>query len=73
MIRYCLVSDGDGHHWLCPVERAREACALLEANEDYWGSYSPSGEPPANPDSMPWLRRVDNPTRLTFADPREDL
>lgn len=70
--RYCLVSDGDGHTWLCPVERREELRELLDACEEYFGSKSPPDEePPPDPDSLPWLRRIDNPGRLTFTEPEE--
>lgn len=72
--RFCLISDGDGHHWLCPVERTSEAAAIVEANENFdWSHIKDDEEPPPNPDSIGWLTRIDNPTRLSFTDPKEDL
>lgn len=72
-VRYCLVGDGDGHHWLCPVERREEAVAQLAAVSAYWEDMTPSGPPPLGPDEIDWLQRIDNPSCLTFAEPREDL
>lgn len=70
--RWCVVSDGDGHSWLCPAERRGEALSLLEANEDFWCRDSINGEtPPPSPDEVEWLRRIDGVHRLTFTDPQE--
>lgn len=68
--RFCVVSDGDGHSWLCPAERRTEALALIEACETYWGS-SRKGPAPPDPDSVNWLRRIDGIHRLTFTDPQD--
>lgn len=55
--RYRVKGDGDGHYWLVPVGREGEFEAWLE-KADY-------GEPS-------WLKRIDGPHRLTFADPHEE-
>lgn len=76
-MRYCLVEDGDGHTWLCPAERQAEALAQIEAVEAFWASaksgHAPEGDEAAGPPDLGWLIRVDNPGRLTFSEPREDL
>lgn len=69
--RFCLVGDGDGHHWLCPIERLADAKAVLRDLEKY-GDEMPDCASPPDLDQLGFTR-VDNPNRLTFADPREEL
>lgn len=73
--RYCVVSDGDGHSWLCPAQRRAEAVELIEACETYWATFTTglgAGPTPPDPDSVGWLRRIESAEHLTFTDPRED-
>lgn len=70
--RYCLIYDDDGHLWLCPVELRDEGKRLITECEAYWAGGG-IGKAPPDPDSTDWLKRVDNPGRLTFSEPREDL
>lgn len=63
--RYTIVGDGDGHQWLCPVERYREVQAAIDALEAHdWCS---DGDPP--PDLTGDLQQVQGEL-LTFTDPR---
>lgn len=75
--RYCLIYDGDGHAWLCPVERRAEALAQIGAVCEFWSSarpgHPPEGDEPVSPEDLDWLIAVDNVHRLTFSEPQEDL
>lgn len=66
---YCLIQDGDGHWYLCPVERRKEAIHMLWAIEAYWddpGWHKYVADPPPDPD---FVERIDNPFVLAFSHP----
>lgn len=67
--RYCLVRDGSGHWYLCPVPRREEADAAVAAVERYWAAADYSEPAPKVPD---WLERIDGPLTLTFTDPKTE-
>lgn len=64
--RWCLISDDDGHLFLCPAERREEAENMFGAYYEWQGNY-PDGNPPALPD---FVERIDGYAGLTFTDPR---
>lgn len=70
--RYALLSDDDGHYWLIPVERYSEAAKALETLCAYWETADYEAEKPPELEAL-GFQRIDNPTCLTFTDPREDL
>lgn len=59
--RWTIVSDEDGHQWLCPLERADEVQRQIYALYD-------DGDPVVS-DPTEGLERIEG-ERLTFVDPR---
>jgi hypothetical protein len=71
--RYCLLSDDDGHYYLCPLERRHEASAILEDNDRYWSSAERRHTDSAGPTPVPdYLIYVDNHYSLSFENPKEN-
>ena len=64
--RYCLVGDGDGHQWMCPLDRKPEVEENIEAIEDYWATGDYDKECPK--DLTQDLPRVEGET-LSFTSP----
>ena len=65
--RFCVVSDDDGHRWICPVERKEEVEKSLAELGEYWGGGDCSKGPPDDLTvSLPRWEGQD----LTFTDPR---
>lgn len=62
---YVLVSDNDGHHYVVPADKQREADDYFAAVSRYWEPGSDhDGEPPAEPE---WLVAVGGaPSRVRF-------
>jgi hypothetical protein len=46
---HVLISDDDGHWYVCPADRQQEAADTLQAIGDYWSKGDYSGDPPAMP------------------------
>lgn len=69
--RWCIVSDGDSHEYLCPLEKKEEAQLVLEAIVAYWDVDHDLAEedPPALPE---YLKLLEGPYGLTFLAPLVD-
>lgn len=61
----CLISDDDGHWYVCPVNKREAARQYFSATESYWAPGAPyKGKPPAQPD---WLVEVGgDPSSIAF-------
>ena len=67
--RYILKSDDDGHWYVVPADKDREAADYFEAVSKYWGE--PSDENAREPDRPDWLEEVGGcPSLVTFTDPK---
>lgn len=50
---FVLLNDDDGHWYVCPADRQRDAEAFFSASATYWSPDSKyEGDPPEDPD---WL------------------
>ena len=70
--RWCIVSDGDSRWYLCPVERAEEAAAMLEAVVRFWDEEPDDRNLEAVPPHPDFVLEMGNPFCWSFADPQED-
>lgn len=65
--RFCLVSDDDGHWFICPAEKASEFSKWVEKTTKYWDSLPDDEDPPAE---LPYIKAIGgSPSRVTFLDP----
>ena len=63
---HVLIRDDDGHWYVCPADRERDAAAAFQAVEDFWRGDDCDADPPPLPD---YLREVGgSPTRVKFRD-----
>ena len=68
--KYCLIKDDDGHWYLTPFDKKKEAEEILESIANYWGNCEYDFiECPEIPD---WLKQIDGWHRLTFENPVEE-
>lgn len=66
--RYVLKSDGDGHWYVVPADKQREAADYFEAVANYWDGLSAKGT--TEPDRPEWLEEVGGcPSLVTFTNP----
>ena len=63
--RYCIISDGDGHEYICPADKQEEALAYFADVDRYWSRGEYHRECPTEPD---YLRMIGG--SLTFIDPQ---
>jgi hypothetical protein len=63
--KFILISDDDGHWYVCPADKRLEAVAHFEAVDRYWSpDNDPEGDPP---EYLDWLEPVGGaPWRVTF-------
>lgn len=66
--KFCLISDGNCHWFLCPAERRDEAEEVMERISGYWSDNFDCDEPP--PELPDYLETLDGgPGRITFEAP----
>lgn len=65
-LRYCIVSDGDCHKYLCPLEKREEAVKILEEIVNYWDNKNYDKRLPDKPN---YLIELGNLYRLNFTNP----
>lgn len=51
-MEHVLIQDDDGHWYVCPADKADEACRVLAAITAYWGGRDYDGDPPGTPEYL---------------------
>lgn len=51
VMEFVIISDDDGHHYICPADREEEADEMLQTITDYWRE-DRDGECPPSPDFL---------------------